>query len=198
MYITRHTNITDADVLDSLWALYEESYRPLSAKDPTREMLFRSEFDDALSDATNRITVLRDGNRPVAMSVSATDIGATRYLSREYFETHFPERMAAGRVHYVMWIVVHPDYQGGTALFELSRDGLAQEQADGALLVFDLPESNQPNDHGGGAELLFRMARMVGEVQLKPLSVNRYYALDFAPSEETVEATADDAQRVDA
>jgi hypothetical protein len=42
-----------------------------------------------------------------------------------------------------------------------------------------MPEDNQPHASGGAAELMRRMARMVGEAQLLPLTVQRYYALDF-------------------
>jgi hypothetical protein len=51
---------------------------------------------------------------------------------------------------------------------------------DGALLVFDIPELHQPAAKGGAAELLFRMAKLVGDVELLPLSTQRYFALDFA------------------
>ena len=36
------------------------------------------------------------------------------------------------------------------------------------------------DDAGGAAELMLRMAKIVGEVQLVPLATVRYYALDFA------------------
>jgi hypothetical protein len=180
MYITKHSNVTDRTVLDSFWHLYEVSYLPIAASDPSRELLFRSEFDSVLADPTNRITVLRDENRPIAMSVAATDIGATRYLSRAFFERAYPERMAAGLVHYVMWIVVHPDHQASEALFHLARAGLAQEQEEGALVVFDVPESNQADERGGAAELIMRLARLCGPVNLESFGVTRYYALDFA------------------
>jgi len=196
MYITKHSNVTDRTVLDSFWQLYEVSYLPLAASDPSRELLFRSEFDAALADPTNRITVLRDENRPIAMSVAATDIGATRYLSRAFFERMYPERMAAGLVHYVMWIVVHPDHQASEAWFHLARAGLAQEQEEGALVVFDLPESNQANEQGGAAELLTRLARLVGPVSLESFGMTRYYALDFAPVETDAALAPVEGERV--
>jgi hypothetical protein len=46
-----------------------------------------------------------------------------------------------------------------------------------------MPESNQPNELGGAAELMHRMARQVGGARLVPLTVQRYYALDFSPSQ---------------
>ncbi|MFM7258753.1 MAG: hypothetical protein ACKO1E_09230 [Acidimicrobiaceae bacterium] len=62
----------------------------------------------------------------------------------------------------------------------LARQALTAEARDGALLVFDIPEVHQPEAKGGAAELLFRMAKLVGDVELLPLSTQRYFALDFA------------------
>jgi hypothetical protein len=50
-----------------------------------------------------------------------------------------------------------------------------------------MPEEHQPNPGGGAAELMYRMAKMVGGATLLPLTVQRYYALDFASSAESVE-----------
>lgn len=194
MYITRHSNVTDRSTVDSLWEVYTAAYAQLSALDVTREELFRDEFEALLADPANRIWVVREDNVPIAMSLIATDIGSTRYLSRAYFEKHFPERMAAGLVHYVMWVVVHPDWQASAATFHLARGGLAVEQEEGALLVFDLPDSNQPNEEGGGAELLYRLAQMVGDVSLKSFGLSRYYALDFAPAESSSPAPSEPAE----
>ena len=182
MYITRYSNLTNRAVVDELWELYEAAYARLATLDPTRETLFRHEFDEVLADPTNRLWVLRSDDGPIAMAVVATDIGSTRYLSRAFFQRVEPERMDAGLVHYIMWVTIHPDHQGGRAAFELARGFIPLESTEGALLVFDLPESNQPNVRGGGAELLFRMAQMIGPVDLQFYGGSKYYALDFAPT----------------
>ena len=85
-----------------------------------------------------------------------------------------------GLVHYVMWVVVDADVELRGANIALAKEALAAEARDGALLVFDLPESHQPTDEGGAASLMLRMARMVGEADLLPLSSQRFFALDFA------------------
>ncbi|MEM1333630.1 MAG: hypothetical protein AAGG08_09250 [Actinomycetota bacterium] len=184
MYVTRHTNVTDPAVVDSLWRLYELAYDEIAGQDITRETLFRHEFVEVLADSTYRTTVVRsDDGSPIAMAVIATDIGVTRYLSVPYFRRRYPDRLAAGRIHYIMWILVHPDHQNTRATYELARAGLAPEVEDGTLLVFDLPESNQPNEAGGGAEFFRRVAKTLAEVQLESFGMSRYYALDFAPAE---------------
>lgn len=198
MFITRHAEITDRGVLDELWELYDLAYEKIAELDITRETLYRHEFDEVMADSTYRTTVVRnDDGAPIAMSVFATDIAVTRYLSIPYFKRTYPERFAAGKIHYVMWILVHPDHQATRATYELARNGLAPEVEDGTLLVFDLPESNQPNEQGGGAEFFHRVAKTIAEVQLESFGVSRYYALDFAqPAASVTDEVFVEAERV--
>jgi hypothetical protein len=50
-----------------------------------------------------------------------------------------------------------------------------------------MPEENQPRAEGGAAELMYRMAKTVGGATLMPLTVQRYYALDFSHNEQFAE-----------
>jgi len=178
MFITRHTRLGDADLRDRLWEFYRRAYanNPLH---PFTELVNRSEFDEGLLNSTNRVWVVWDGDRPVVMTLIATDITSTRWLNPDYFKRNHAERMRKGLVHYVMWVVVDSDVEIRGANIALAKEALAAEARDGALLVFDLPESHQPTDERGAAELMLRMARIVGEVQLVPLSSQRFFALDF-------------------
>ncbi|MGD9703774.1 MAG: hypothetical protein AB7Q42_18150 [Acidimicrobiia bacterium] len=179
--MTRHTRAGFA-LLDELWALYERAYVRTAEQAVTREQLYRTEFEAAVSDVSNRVWVVWADEQPVAMALIATDVAATRYLSRAYLERNFPERLARGEVHYILWTVVDRNYAAKGAILRLARGALALEAQDEALLIFDAPESNQPNETGGIAELALRLGRMVGTAELRPLEVQRYYALDFAGS----------------
>ena len=77
----------------------------------------------------------------------------------------------------------------------LARQAMAVEAREGALLVFDMPEENQPRAEGGAAELMYRMAKTVGGATLMPLTVQRYYALDFSRNEQFVEVEDQDENR---
>ena len=182
MFITRHTRLGDVELRDRLWVLYRRAYanNPLH---PFTELVNRSEFDDCLLNSTNRVWVVWEEDRPMVMTLISTDITSTRWLNPDYFRMHFAERMRKGLVHYVMWVVVDPDVELRGANIALAKEALAAEAQDGALLVFDLPETHQPNDEGGAAALMLRMARMVGEADLLPLSSQRFFALDFAPNQ---------------
>lgn len=179
MFITRHTRLGDVDLRDRLWEFYRRAYanNPLH---PFSELVNRSEFDECLLNATNRVWVVWEGDRPVVMTLISTDITSTRWLNPDYFRRYHADRMRLGLVHYVMWVVVDPDVEIRGANIALAKEALAAEARDGALLVFDLPDSHQPTTEGAAAELMLRMAKIVGEVRLLPLSSQRFYALDFA------------------
>ncbi len=181
MFVTRHSPVNDPRLREQLWTLYRRAYAKTAEDAVTHEMLERWEFDEQLGDSTNRAWVVWEGELPIAMTLVATDVKRTRWLSELYFKKHFPEKFRAGRIHYVVWAVVDPSWTTRGASLFLARHAMAVEAREGSLLVFDMPQDNQPNETGGAAELMSRMARMVGEATLIPLTVQRYYALDFSP-----------------
>jgi hypothetical protein len=182
MYVTRHSPIGDLTLREQLWTLYRRAYAKTAEDAVTHEMLDRLEFDDQVMDPTNRAWVVWEGELPIAMTLVATDVKRTRWLSELYFKKHFPDKFASGRIHYIVWAVIDPAWTTKGASLFLARHAMAVEAREGALLVFDMPEDNQPHATGGAAELMTRMARMVGEATLVPLTVQRYYALDFSPT----------------
>ena len=180
MFVTLHSNVVDPALREKLWRLYRTTYLPTAEATVTHEMLDQDEFNEQISRDSNRVWVVWSDSLPVAMTLVSTDVRATRWLSEIYFEKHFPDRYRAGQVHYIVWVVVDPSADAKGANVMLARQALTAEARDGALLVFDIPEVHQPAAKGGAAELLFRMAKLVGDVELLPLSTQRYFALDFA------------------
>jgi hypothetical protein len=182
MFVTRHTHVVDIVLVDKLWYLYELAYQGMAEEAVTREMLYRSEFEETIADPTNRLWVLWDDATPVGMSLVATEIGNTRYLSRAYFEHHYPDHMRRNAVHYIMWLVVHPSHVAKGAIVRLAREGLSLEASEGVLLVFDTPAVNQ-RPGGGLAEMMSRLAKsLVGGAPVHHLETQHYYAVDFAPA----------------
>lgn len=194
MFITRHSPVNDVVLRGQLWTLYERAYVQSVEQTVTHEMLDRFEFDEQMLDITNRAWVVWDDTRPIAMTLVATDVRRTRWLSEHYFRSHFSEKFEHGKVHYVVWAVVDPEFVARGASIFMARHAMAVEAREGSLLVFDLPEVNQPNAEGGAAELMLRMARMVGEAQLITLTTQRYYALNFAPTAGSAHDQGDDVE----
>ena len=189
MFVTRHHGVGDAALSARLWALYEVAYGPAAAVSPSHEMLFPDEFDHAISDPTNRLWVLWDDSAPVAMALVATRIGSTRYLSESFFEHRYPEHQRHGKVHYIMWLVVHPAAAASGAIVRLAREVLQREAEDGALLVFDAPQAHQPGPEGGFAEMMGRLTRaFLGGAPVEHIGTQYYFAVDLGQTAAAAQA----------
>jgi hypothetical protein len=181
VFVTRHINVINPELRDKIWRLYELAFRPITEEAVSREMLYRHEFDSMVSDPMNRLWVLWSDDQPVAMTMITTDVGTTRYLSRNYFERHYPDHVLRNALHYVLFVVVHPAHVAKGALVRLARESFGLEADEGALVIFDSPLVNQPGQKGGMAELVARLATMVSSgAETQQIEVQRYYAIDFA------------------
>ena len=72
MFVTRHNSVVERGLLERLWELYELAYRKTAEESASREMFYRSEFDAAIADSTNRLWVLWADDEPVAMVLIAS------------------------------------------------------------------------------------------------------------------------------
>jgi hypothetical protein len=181
VYVTRHITVTNIELREKMWRLYEIAFRPITEQAVSREMLYRHEFDALISDPLNRLWVLWSDSEPIAATVITTDINTTRYLSRQYFETHYPDHVMRNAVHYVLFVIVHPAYVAKGALIRLARESWGLEADEGALVIFDAPLATQPGERGGIAEMAVRLAKMVSSgAETDLIEVQRYYAIDFA------------------
>jgi hypothetical protein len=191
MYVTRHSRVS-AQLGERLWHLYESSYQKTAEAAVTREMYFREEFDAVVSDITNRVWILWKDEQPFGMMVLATDVGATRYLSRSYLEARYPEKLHAGLVRYILFAVIDRSSGGFSAPVKLAVTAFALEAQEGALVIFDSPAKNH-GERGNMAELVRRVARLAGESVLEEIEVQRYYALTFAGPKVASGATTEEA-----
>jgi hypothetical protein len=177
MYVTRHSRLA-LPLIDQLWELYERCYRETAEAAVTREQLYRSEFEAAVTDPTNRLWILWKDEQPIGVFVLASDIGATRYLSRAYLEARYPEKIRQGLVRYILFVVIDREHSGLSAAIKLGRTAFALEAQEGALVVFDVPAKNH-GQRGTLADLARRIAALSGTATLSEIEVQRYYALDF-------------------
>jgi len=193
VYVTRHNNVVSPDLRERIWRLYELAYRRTTEEAASREMLYRDEFDALMADPTNRLWVLWHDGEPVACTLIATDIANSRYLSRAYFERHYPDHTLRNAVHCIVWVVVHPAHVAKGALVRLAKDTFAAEAEEGSLLVFDTPQVNQPAETGGLAEMMSRLANMVSKgTPIQQIDVQRYYAVDFGQGDVHIRRTVEE------
>lgn len=181
MHVSLHRGVRDPALVSRLWVIYERGYGKVAESSVTQEMFDRSEFEECLRDETNRCWLAWDDGVPVGLAVVATDVRASPWLSTQYFERHDPDRMDGRRIHYLMFVVIDKPYAGGSTVMRMARELLRLEASENSLLIFDVPEINQPKEKGGLAELMRRLAKMIGESEVRQIHVQRYYSVEFAP-----------------
>ena len=92
-----------------------------------------------------------------------------------------PDHYRNGTVHYIYWLVVHPEHEARGTIARIAKVGLAVEAEEGALLVFDTPEVNERSAEGGFAQMMERLGHMIGvDAPVRVIDVQRYYAIDLS------------------
>lgn len=198
MHVSLHRGIKDPGLVSRLWTVYERGYGKVADSSVTHEMFDRAEFEECLRDSSNRSWVAWDDGVPVGLAVVATDVRSSPWLSTHYLERHDSKRMADQRVHYLMFVVIDKPYAGGSTVMRMARELLRLEAAEDSLLIFDVPEINQPRESGGLAELMRRLARMIGESEVKQIHVQRYFSVEFAPTSASGDESEQPGQAVEA
>ena len=109
----------------------------------------------------NRLWVLWNDDQPIGATMITTDIGITRYLSRSYFEHHYPDHVLRNALHYILFVVVHPAHVAKGRCCAWPRESFGLEAAEGALVIFDTPMMNQPGERAAWPSWSARLAKMV-------------------------------------
>lgn len=105
--------VTDGDILESSWKLYEEAFRELNALAVQRHLMYRSEFDEVMRDPRiQKYLALDDDGTLLGISAYTNDLGAVPLIAPEYFERHWPDHYATQRIWYILFVAVHPEAQG--------------------------------------------------------------------------------------
>jgi GNAT superfamily N-acetyltransferase len=110
-----------ADQTDVVWQLYNDAFDELRCTAVQRHVMIRDEFEDVMDDhrVAKYLGVDTDrGGRLCALATLTNDLAAMPLISPNYFERRWPAHFAEGRIWYIGFVAVHPDYRS-TGLFEM-------------------------------------------------------------------------------
>lgn len=124
------------------WDLYESAFQDLRSQAVQRHLMNDAEFKELMLDARVTKYVVRDPatGRPAALATLTNDLAAVPLVSPEYFARHWPELYAQGRVWYVGFVAVEPEYQGSPAMGHLIERLCADVSAAEGMFVLDICE----------------------------------------------------------
>ncbi|MEZ5090899.1 MAG: hypothetical protein R2719_15045 [Micropruina sp.] len=90
-----------ADLVSTLWPVYEESFGPLRVLAAARHVLTQDEFAEELDDPRiwKYIALDREG-RPAGLATLADDLSALPWISPEYYAHKYPEETSRRAAFY--------------------------------------------------------------------------------------------------
>lgn len=134
------------DLLEAAWRLYNDAFEELRTAAVQRHLMLRHEFDDMMSDVRIAKYLCSETGRVgrlCAMATLTTQLEALPLISPDYFERRWPDQFAEGRVFYIGFVAVHPDFRGAGA-FEFVVTELYRAVAAGkGVAVLDVCRRNE-------------------------------------------------------
>jgi hypothetical protein len=101
------------DRLEEAWQLYDVAFRDLNAMTMQRHLMYRSEFDDVMSDQRiEKWLVVTDDNVLVGLATYTNQLSAWPLISPEYFARRWPVHYAENRIWYCGFVAV-PGHEKG-------------------------------------------------------------------------------------
>ena len=124
-----------------LWKLCSKAMSEMERETPFKQGIKQQEFEDAMSDDSFIKFVLYDEDRPIGISLVATDVSKVLWLSPSYFAHKYGTR----EIHYLLGIVVSKSiasrsYKGGKLLLQAVIDNFPPD----GVLCYDFSQKFHP------------------------------------------------------
>jgi hypothetical protein len=170
--------ITDEQLIESAWQLYEEAFRELNALAVQRHLMYRFEFDEVMADPrVQKYLALTDDGTLCGMSTYTNDLKAVPLIAPEYFEHHWPTYFKASKIWYIGFLAVHPDAQGRRVFAHLAEQMYMVAASQDGLVGLDLCNYNDEKRHM--SRVLRIMARRLGRSSLERIDQQSYWLYRF-------------------
>jgi len=134
----------DPGATAKLYALYLRAFAHLEQLAAARHLLHEEEFRNEIEDRRILKYIAWDPEgAPVAFGTVTDSLDAVPWISPGFYAHRFPEHHARGAIHYVGVMMVDPSAQGAGAFREIMRQVAVAASDVGAVIAWDLSESNQ-------------------------------------------------------
>jgi hypothetical protein len=105
--------ITDEELHEAVWKLYQDAFEDLNTMAVQRHLMYRDELDEVLRDSrVHKYLALDDDGTLCGIATYTNELEAVPLISPPYFERHWPEHYASKRIWYIGFVAVSPQAQG--------------------------------------------------------------------------------------
>lgn len=145
MIVVQQHAVAEGEAAEGCWRVYTAAFEELRTRAVQRHVMTREEFDGVLADKRVIKYVTLDPARRGRMCAVAgvtNELEAMPLISPEYFARRWPEHYAAGRIWYVGFVAVDPDYHGTGVFVRLVEEMYERVAATGGVAALDICRHN--------------------------------------------------------
>src|SRR4051812_24693356 len=167
--------ITDADLHEAVWKLYQDAFEELNTMAVQRHLMFRSEFDEVMSDSrVHKYLAMDDDGTLCGLATYTNDLDAVPLISPQYFERHWPEHYAAQKIWYIGFVAVDPQSQGREVFANLVEQMYLVASAQNGLVGLDICSYNDDARH---MSRIFRLmvSRLSGNMRFNRIDQQSFW-----------------------
>jgi len=188
MVIKMVEQINDDEILESAWQLYVDAFRELNTLAVQRHLMYRSEFDEVMSDQrVQKYLCLDDAGTLCGLSTYTNDLDAVPLISPDYFARHWPDHYAARKIWYIGFVAVHPQMQGRHMFAQMVEEMYVVAATQNGLVGIDICTYNDNVRH---MSHIFRsmVERLTANTRFKRIDQQSYWLWEFPSDEEVMAA----------
>jgi hypothetical protein len=167
------------DLIEDAWTLYYEAFKELNALAVQRHLMFRSEFDEVMSDErVQKYLAIDDDGALRGLSTYTNDLDAVPLISPAYFERRWPRHYAERRVWYVGFVAVQDDGRAAMAFGELVEAMYLVLAAQNGIVAMDFCRHNDAERRMPRVVRLM-LHRLSGDVRAERMDEQQYWLYEF-------------------
>lgn len=171
--------VSDEELLESAWNLYEDAFRELNALAVQRHLMYRSEFDEVMNDIrVQKYVCLDDDGTMTGLATYTNDLTAVPLISPAYFERNWPDHYATRRIWYIGFVAVDPRAQGQQAFAQMVEEMYLIAVTQNGLVGLDICNYN---DDVRDMSRIFRLMihRYTGNMRFRRIDQQSYWLYEF-------------------
>jgi len=128
--------LVEGSLAEAAWGLYIDVFADLAAAAVQRHVMYHGEFVEVMGDKrVDKYLAHDDGGKLVGLATFTNDLDAVPLISPAYFQRHWPDLYAQGRIWYIGFVAVSRTGRAMNALAGLVEAMYAAVTSSGGGLV---------------------------------------------------------------
>ncbi len=172
--------VTEDELIESAWRLYEEAFQDLKSLAVQRHLMYRDEFDEVMRDSRVQkyLCFSDDGGELVGLSTYTNDLHAMPLIAPEYFARRWPEQYRQRKIWYCGFVAVGSAKQYRGAFADLVEAMYLMAANQNGIIALDFCRYN---DQLRNMSRVIRLMlhRLSGGVQAECMDQQSFWVYEF-------------------